>query len=156
MIVTATEPDGPQIVDITARVGVFSAEEVDCVDTIFREYLDYGPGDSGYNFIVDKDGDRVLGFACYGLRDLTHGVADLYWIAVDPDVHRGGVGRRLLEASEDAMRADGGRMIIAETSGTAAYDATREFYLRTGYVMEATIKDFYKEGDDLAIFVKRL
>ncbi len=156
VIVTAAEADGLQIVDITARVGVFSQEEVDCVDTIFREYLELGPEGSGYTFIVDREGEKVLGFACYGLRDLTHGVADLYWIAVDPDIHRSGVGRRLLAATEEAMRAAGGRMIIAETSGTPAYDATREFYVRTGYVQEATIKDFYSAGDDLAIFVKRI
>ena len=46
-------------------------------------------------------------------------------------------------------------MIIAETSGTASYEATRKFYLDTGYKMEATIRDFYIEGDDLAIFIKR-
>jgi hypothetical protein len=47
-------------------------------------------------------------------------------------------------------------MVIAETSGTAEYESTREFYVRTGYKAEAIIKDFYKPGDDLYIFVKRI
>jgi len=110
----------------------------------------------GYNFIVDREGDQVFGFACYGPRDLTNGVYDLYWIAVDPNTRRSGAGRRLLAASEEAARKAGARMIIAETSGTSPYDGTRKFYLDTGYIMEATIKDFYIDGDDLAIFVKRL
>jgi hypothetical protein len=46
-------------------------------------------------------------------------------------------------------------MLIAETSGTSHYESTRKFYLGMGYILEATIKDFYSEGDDLAIFVKR-
>lgn len=155
MIITATGVDGPKIQDITTRAGVFNEEEVECVAILWEEYLTQGPEVCGYNFIVERDGDQVLGFACYGPRDLTSGVFDLYWVAVDPDCRRGGVGRRLLTASEEAAQKGGGRMIIAETSCTSSYDATRNFYDRTGYTMEARIKDFYRVGDDLAIFIKR-
>ena len=155
MIGAATETDGPQIQDIAARAGVFNQEEVECVVDLWEDYLSVGPVDGGYNFLVDRDGERVLGFACYGPRDLTSGVFDLYWIAVDSKTHRNGVGRRLLTATEDAVSKAGGRMLIAETSGTEHYEPTRKFYLGMGYAMEATIKDFYSEGDDLAIFVKR-
>jgi len=156
MIFTATVADGPQIQDIAARAGVFNQEEVETVAALWQEYLTDGPQVCGYNFIVDREGDQVFGFACYGPRDLTNGVYDLYWIAVDPNTRRSGAGRRLLAASEEAARKAGARMIIAETSGTSPYDGTRKFYLDTGYIMEATIKDFYIDGDDLAIFVKRL
>jgi ribosomal protein S18 acetylase RimI-like enzyme len=156
MISTATEADRQQIHDITSRAGVFSQEEIDSVPEMFDEYLAYGTEGSGYHFIVYRDGEQVLGFAIYGIRDLTDGVYDLYWIAVDPNARRNGVGRALLTASEQAVRAMGGRIIIAETSGTAEYASTREFYVRTGYVNEATIKDFYSVGDDLKIFVKRI
>lgn len=156
MIFTAVEADGVQINDITARAGVFNQEEVDCVAELWQDYLTYGVPDCGYNFIVEREGDKVLGFACHGPRDLTQGVHDLYWIAVDPETRRGGVGRRLLTASEDAVRQSGGRMLIAETSGTPHYESTRKFYLGMGYQAEARIKDFYSQGDDLVIFVKRL
>ena len=156
MISTATEADGPQIGDITARAGVFSQEEIDCVPEMFHEYLTYGTEGSGYHFIVYRDGGQVLGFAIYGPRDLTNGVFDLYWIAVDPEARFKGVGRALLTASEEAVRARGGRMLIAETSGTPDYASTRKFYLRMGYENEATIKDFYSVGDDLKIFTKHV
>jgi len=156
MIFTATETDGPQIHDITARAGVFSQEEVDSIPEMFNEYLTLGAEGSGYHFIVYRDGEQVLGFSIYGYRDLTDGVFDLYWIAVDPNTRRNGVGRALLTASEEAVRGMGGRIIIAETSGTAEYASTREFYVRMGYENEATIKDFYKLGDDLKIFTKRV
>jgi ribosomal protein S18 acetylase RimI-like enzyme len=156
MIITATEADASQIHDITARAGVFNQEEIDSVPEMFNEYLKYGAEASGYHFIVYRDDEQVLGYAIYGYRDLTEGVYDLYWIAVDPNARRKSVGRKLLTACEEAVRAEGGRMIIAETSGTAEYESTREFYVRTGYVNEASIKDFYKPGDDLKIFVKRV
>jgi GNAT superfamily N-acetyltransferase len=155
MIVTATEADGLQIQDIAARADVFSQEEVECVIALWGEYLTMGPECCGYNFIVDREKDQVLGFACYGPRDLTNGVFDLYWIAVDPNCRRSGVGRGLLASSEEAVRNLGGRMLIAETSGTPHYEPTRMFYFGMGYILEATIKDFYLVGDDLAIFVKR-
>jgi ribosomal protein S18 acetylase RimI-like enzyme len=155
MIITATEVDGAQILNVTARAGVFSQEEVECVGILWEEYLTLGSESCGYHFIVDREGDEVRGFACYGPRDLTEGVFDLYWIAVDPRFRCNGVGRKLLAASEEAARKTGGRMMIAETSGTPLYESTRKFYHSTGYIREATIKDFYVAGDDLAIFVKR-
>ena len=155
MISAATEADGPQIQDIAARTGFFNQEEVECVAALWEDYLTVGPVAGGYNFMVERDGETVLGFACYGPRDLTTGVFDLYWIAVDVSRHRNGVGRRLLNATEEAVRQAGGRMLIAETSGTAHYEPTRNFYLGMGYTMEACIKDFYSAGDDLAIFIKR-
>ena len=156
MIIMAAESDGPQIQDITARAGVFSQEEVDCVSELWEEYLTLGSERCGYNFIVDRDGDQVFGYACYGPRDLTDGVFDLYWIAVDPNARRNSVGRGLLTASEEEVRKAGGRMLIIETSGTTHYEPTRKFYLSMGYAIEATIKDFYVMGDDLMIFTKRL
>ena len=155
MIIAAVEADGPQIQDIASRTGVFNQEEIETVEALWQDYMTVGPVVGGYNFLVEKDEDRVLGFACYGPRDLTSGVFDLYWIAVDARSHRNGVGRRLLTATEEAVRQAGGRMLIAETSGTPHYEPTRKFYLGMGYIMEATIRDFYTEGDDLAIFVKR-
>jgi ribosomal protein S18 acetylase RimI-like enzyme len=156
MIIKAKQEDGSQIQDITARAGVFSQEEVECVSKLWEEYLTLGSEHCGYNFIVDRDGDQVLGFACYGPRDLTDGVFDLYWIAVDPKARRNSVGRRLLTTSEEAAREIGGRMLVIETSGTPPYEVTRKFYLSMGYAIEATIKDFYMMGDNLMIFIKRL
>jgi hypothetical protein len=64
MIIAAIEADGPQIQDIAARAGVFSQEEVECVADLWEDYLSVGPVVGGYNFIVDRDGDQVLGFRC--------------------------------------------------------------------------------------------
>jgi D-alanine-D-alanine ligase len=156
MISVPNDKDGAQIHTISANNTVFSQEEVECVDELWEEYLAQGSERSGYYFLVDKEDHRVLGYACYGPRSLTSGTYDLYWIAVDPAIHRGGVGRRLLAASEDAVRKLGGRLLVLETSGLPMYDPTRQFYLATGYTLEATLKDFYKDGDDLVIFTKHL
>lgn len=157
MITTPTETEGGQIHAITANAGVFSQEEVECVDELWQEYLAQGSDNSGYYWLVDRDDDgRILGYACYGPRSLTSGTYDLYWIAVDSTLHRSGVGRRLLSATEQAVRELGGRLLFLETSGLPKYEPTRKFYLGTGYTLEATIRDFYATGDDLVIFTKHL
>jgi ribosomal protein S18 acetylase RimI-like enzyme len=156
MISPAAEADKEQIKDITARAGLFSQEEIDSVPVMFDEYLQYGTDGDGYHFLVYREGERVLGYAIFGWRYLTDGVYDLYWIAVDPDARRKGVGRALITACEEAVRELGGHILIAETSGTEEYASTREFYAKMGYENEATIRDFYKLGDDLMIYTKRV
>ncbi len=155
MIIAATEADGAQVKDIAARAGNFTQEEIDTVAALWEDYMDVGPVVGGYNFLVEREDDRVLGFACYGPRDLTTGVFDLYWIAVDSSLHRSGIGRKWLVATEEQVRLAKGRMLIAETSGSEHYEPTRNFYYDMGYALEASIKDFYSVGDDLAIFIKR-
>lgn len=156
MIVSATGSEGPQIHAIAASTTVFNQEEVECVDELWTEFQARGAEASGYTFLVDQEEERVRGFACFGPRALTDRTFDLYWIAVDPGVRRGGVGRQLLAATEEAVRAQGGRLLIVETSGLEKYAPTRAFYQATGYTQEATLRDFYKDGDDLVIFTKHL
>ncbi len=155
MISNATQADGPGIRVITAEAGVFTQPEIDALAAVWQEHLSLGSEQSGYHFLVERDRTSVIGYACYGYRDLSGGVFDLYFIAVDPSARRKGVGRRVLAAAEQAARRAGGRMMIAETSGAPLYEPTRKFYLGVGYQLEATIRDFYGMGDDLAIFVKR-
>ena len=157
MITTPKKTEGDQIHSITVNAGVFSQEEIECVDELWQDYLKHGAEKCGYYWLVDRDEDgHLLGYSCYGPRALTTGTFDLFWIAVDSTIHRGGVGRRLLSATEQAVRELGGHLLFVETSGLPKYEPTRKFYLGTGYTQEATIKDFYTEGDDLVIFTKHL
>ncbi len=156
MISLPVESDGPKILEIAANAGVFEPAEVDTVLELWNEYLQKGPDVSGYHFIVYREEDQILGFACFGPRALTEGTYDLYWIAVDKTCHGRGIGQSLLRQVEQMVRSRGGRLIFVETSGTDHYEATRRFYLRAGYEQEAVIRDFYRPKDDLVIFTRHL
>ncbi len=157
MISTPLPTDGARIHEITAGIDIFSPEEIQCVDELWQETQAQGPERSGYHWLVERGEDgQVLGYTCYGPRALTSGTFDLFWIAVDTRLQRGGVGRRLLAATEEEIRKLGGRLLFVETSGLPKYEPTRQFYLGMGYTWEAAIKDFYTEGDDLVIFTKHL
>ncbi|MBN1888662.1 MAG: GNAT family N-acetyltransferase [Thermoflexales bacterium] len=154
-------PTRPEEVDairaIIRGVGAFDDEEVMIGDELVREYLSRGALASGYTFLSCRSDGRVLGFACYGPRALTHGnTFDLYWIAVDKSAQGRGAGGALLQRVAQAVQAMGGRLIIAETSGRADYLPTRRFYETHGYERAATIPDFYAPGDDLVVYVQRL
>jgi ribosomal protein S18 acetylase RimI-like enzyme len=155
MILDAEETDGPLIETIVTGAGAFSEEEVDALGAVWAEFLDLGAEDSGYDFLVERDGGVVLGFVCYGSRELTDGVFDLLSVAVDAAALRQGIGRRLLRAGEGEAQDAGARMVMAETSGTARHLGVRGLLQSAGYEVEATIKDFYCVGDDLHVFVKR-
>ncbi len=77
-------------------------------------------------------------------------------IAVLPELQGGGRGGALLGHVEDDLRGRGQRLLVVDTSGTAQYDRTRDFSMRCGYTAEARVPDYWSDGDDLVIFVKRL
>jgi ribosomal protein S18 acetylase RimI-like enzyme len=105
--------------------------------------------------IAELEG-KTVGYICYGPTPVTVGTYDIYWIAVAPHIQKRGVGRKLVSYVEDEIASKNGRLIIIETSSQHKYEPTRNFYIRTHYTMEARIKDFYSEGDDRLIYVKRI
>jgi ribosomal protein S18 acetylase RimI-like enzyme len=156
MINIAQPDDGPSILRLTQAVAVFNDEEVQCVGEIWEAYLSQGPAKSGYNIIVYRDSDEVVGFACFGPHALTDGTFDFYWLAVDPRAQGRGIGQALIAATERGALEQQARILIIETSSTLAYEPARRLYSRCGYTLEATVHDFYAEGDDMVIYTKAL
>jgi hypothetical protein len=57
---------------------------------------------------------------------------------------------------EQDVLSRGGRMILIETSSQETYSATIRFYERSGYLLAARIRNFYKIDDDKLVFQKEL
>ena len=154
--------DRPQAADVEAieelvrLTGVFSQDEVAIARELIEETLAKGAEASGYHFLFADGSHGLEGYTCFGPIEGTVRRWELYWIAVDPRAHRSGLGKRLQAASEEAVRARGGVMMIAETSTRPDYSPARGFYLAQGYRVLAEIPDWHDEGDGLAIFGKRL
>jgi N-acetylglutamate synthase-like GNAT family acetyltransferase len=90
-------------------------------------------------YVAEVDGARK------GLLLLKkHGAtsAEVYWMGVDPACHRGGLGRRLVEAATDACRSNGIKYLFVVTLHPSdpyePYQRTRKFYEALGfaYVLE--------------------
>jgi GNAT superfamily N-acetyltransferase len=147
--------DRAAILACARSVGVFDDEEVNTVDELFDGYL-RDAVKSGYNFLSYRDGDALLGFACWGPTSLSKGAADLYWICAAREAQGRGVAAELFRAVEEAARAAGRWLIVIWTSSRPDYEPARRFYLRMGCALAAQLADFYDRGEDLCVFVKRL
>jgi ribosomal protein S18 acetylase RimI-like enzyme len=87
---------------------------------------------------------------------MTEGTWNMLLIAVHPDRQRAGLGTALVAAVERAVAAQGGRLLLVETSGLLDFEGTRAFYRSQGYEREALIRDFFRAGEDKVVFRKAL
>lgn len=148
------QPDDREVVrEIVAATGLFRQGEIDVAVELVEARLSKGPA-SGYEFVFAEQKGDVVGYICFGHNTITVSSFDVYWIAVEPSKHGQGIGRLLLEEAEKQIAAAGGTRIYIETSHRSDYQATRGFYERCGYTLQAVLDDFYAPGDSKAIYVK--
>lgn len=154
---SAALADQDALCALVAAAGVFSDEEVACAQDIIAEALD-DPSPANYQILVAElvETGALVGYACYARTPFTRAASDLYWLATHPQHRRGGVARRLIAAMEAELQRLGVVHVRVETSGTGGYSAARAFYESLGYDNIARIPDFYKPGDALYTYYKRL
>jgi ribosomal protein S18 acetylase RimI-like enzyme len=150
--------------ELVAAAGVFSVEEMACARELIDEAIarKEQPEDAGYHLLVaelpDEQGESsyLAGYILFGRVPFTRSSWDLYWLATHPDAQRRGVARMLVAAMEQEIKDRGGTHVRVETSGTEGYAAARTFYEQTGYAQMTRLPEFYKPGDDMYTFLKRL
>jgi ribosomal protein S18 acetylase RimI-like enzyme len=125
------------------------AEELIDICTGQPEQKDY------FAYVADVSG-QVAGFLLLGPTPATVGTYDMYWIAVDPEYQGRGIAQELDEYAVRFVKERRGYLLIAETSSQPSYQRTRAFYQKQNYEVLAQIKDYYKPGDDLVIFGKKV
>jgi len=133
----------------------FSPEEAKIAIELAQESLLKGD-QSGYHFLLVEQGEKLIGYACFGRIPCTGSSFDLYWIAIHKEFQGLGLGKRLLKRVESLIVKMGGNRIYIETSSRNTYEIARRFYRHCGYLEAAVLKDFYSEGDDKVIFVKQI
>jgi GNAT superfamily N-acetyltransferase len=155
MIRPTTPDDTPHLLSMAESTGVFSEADVVALREVLDEYHAEARG-YGHRCVTDEQEGRPIGFAYFIPAAMTDRTWDLWWIVVDKRIQAKGVGGRLLHHVEEAIRADGGRLLVLDTSSLPAYDLTRRFYLKHGYDVAAVVKDYYAEGHDKVIYRKLL
>ena len=153
---TVQESDRKAVRDVLASTGFFYDYEIEVGVELVAERL-AGGENSGYLFIfAETEEKKVSGFTCFGPIPCTAFSYDLFWIAVHHECRGMGVGKKLLVATEEAVRKMGGKRVYVETSSRALYEPTRRFYEKHNYLLEAQLKDFYGLNDSKCIYVKEL
>jgi len=143
------------VLALARKTGVFTMKEVEVVKELLEAEFE-NPVQNDYHSLVFEGGDQVVGFACYGPTPMTEGTYDIYWLFVDPEQQRRGVGAALLGAVEKAIRRAKGRMLITDTSSSRSYLPARRFYQDHGFHKVAEVRDYYHPGDSRFTYLKQL
>ena len=152
---TYARPDDIDSVrNIIISSGFFYEFEVPVAVELVEDGVNEGEN-SSYNFIFAEVEGKTIAYSCYGHIAGTDAGYDLYWIATHNQLRGSGIGKLLLEKTEEIVREKGGRYLIAETSTLEKYLPTRKFYENNGYRNEAHVPDYYKPGDGRIIYIKR-
>jgi len=147
--------DADRVRDIVVSSGFFSPAEIEVAAELVQERLGQGIV-SGYHFVFAEQDRELVGYSCYGPIPCTVESYDIYWIAVQQELRRTGLGAKILKRVEERIREMRGRRIYVETSSREQYRPTRSFYTRCGYRREASLEDFYSPGDHKVIYLKVL
>ena len=145
------QQDIPDLKRVLDETGLFPSE---MLPDLVSGFLSEDAGNDVW-LTCDSDGD-VVGFCYAAPEPLTEGTWNMLAIAVLPGVQGKGSGAALVAELESRLHRLGHRVLIADTSGTAEYERTREFYRKNGYSEEARIRDFWGPGDDKVVFWKSL
>ncbi len=157
MIRTYQANDRQAIEELVSATGNFNAGEIDIALELIDICIEKPEQRDYHSFVFeDEKTKRVAGFLIVGPTPATTGTYDMYWIASHPDFYGKGIAQQLDRFAEDFVRERNGYLLIAETSSQSSYDRTRAFYAKQGYLVLSQITDYYKPGDDLIVFGKRV
>ncbi|MEM9329338.1 MAG: GNAT family N-acetyltransferase [Bacteroidota bacterium] len=124
------------------------------LDEMIADYLD-NPATEDIWFTGEEENELIAVGYC-APEKFTEGTYNLYAIGVLDEQQGKGVGTKMMKYLEDKLRQQSKRVLIVETSGDPQFNLTRKFYLNLGYEQEATIRDFWQEGEDKIIYWKKL
>ena len=133
----------------------FSEAEIAIAEELIDICIEKATQEDYYAFVFEIDG-RIAGFLLVGPTPATVGTYDMYWIAAHPDFQGRGIAQALDEYAVRFVRERNGYLLIAETSSQPSYARTRAFYQKQRYDELARIADYYKPGDDLILYGKRV
>lgn len=141
---------------LVAGTGAFKPHEVDVAMELVEIALTQEGQDDYHPYVLAEEDGTVVAYACFGKNPMTKATFDLYWIATRADRMGKGYGRAILSFVEEEVRRRGGRLLVIETSSQESYGTQRLFYEKTGCTLAAQLPDYYDEGDDKLIYLKRI
>lgn len=147
--------DITRVMEIVESTKFFYDHEVEVAAELVAERLSHGES-TGYFFVFAEVDGVTVAYSCFGPISMSKTCFDLYWIATHNDYRGKGIGKKLLDETFKQARQMGCKIIIAETSGLEHYAPTRAFYISNKFELEASLKNFYDEGDDKLFYTKRI
>lgn len=142
--------DLPELKHIADATELFPSE---LMDEMISGYFEGTKPDIWFSYNL---GGKSIAFGFCEPERMTEGTWNLLAIGVDPEHQGKGIGAAMMGYLEDRLVDQGERILLIETMGTPAFERTRAFYRKNGYVEEARIREFYEPGADKVVFWKHL
>ncbi len=156
-MIRPTDPaDTPILLALAEETQVFRQVEIQALREVLDDYHDHNRA-AGHCSVTCERAGQIVGFAYYAPAAMTAASWYLYWIVVRRQDQARGIGSELLRFVEgDIRRRQSPALLFIETSSMAHYQPTRNFYGKHGYVVEATLRDYYAPGDSMVVFQKSI
>jgi GNAT superfamily N-acetyltransferase len=108
--------------------------------------------------VIAMQGGRATGFLTF-VRHSEH-AAEVAVMAVRPELHRNGIGRKLIAAAEDRLRSEGVEYLQVKTLSASARDEpylrTLTFYTALGFRVLEEMPALWDAGNPATLLVKHL
>ena len=151
-VVEGTPEDIPQCMLIAESLPQYFTSKA--LDTMKRDFVT-----NPFQVAKDESG-HVLGFASF--RKNTEQAAELEWLAVAGGHRRSGVGTVIVEATCNALKAKGFKLLLAKTLSNRSpyipYEASRKFLQKAGFIHTDTLDQYpgWDPGNPCDIYIRIL
>jgi len=123
----------------------------------FEEFFAKPPTEHHQYLVAEVDG-KVVG--CMGfLPDKDEEVEGVYWavwLYVHPEYRRQGVGTQLWTEIEERLKKLRARKVYLDVGNEPDHPEAIAFHQKHGFVKEGELIDYFRDGENMLIFGKRL
>lgn len=151
MIRPIIHSDLNEIKDVLDSCGLFPSEYL---DDMIADYFENPESEDFWFTFISEEMPIAIGYCVP--EKLTVGTYNLLAIGVSANHQRKGVAVEMMNYLEQQLRDKKSRVLIVETSSHEDQTAARRLYQKLNYSQEATIRDFWNEGEDKIVFWKKL
>jgi ribosomal protein S18 acetylase RimI-like enzyme len=155
MMRDASPSDSSSVTMLGIAAEMFMPEDAGFLNQMMLDYFEKNRAE-GHACIIDEHEGNPRGVAYFVPVKATDRVWELLMIAVHPAQQGSGHGAAMMAHMEASLRERGQRLVLVQTSASPRYERTRAFYLKLGYEIEARVRDYYTEGEDMIMFRKDL
>lgn len=152
MIKETTINDRDKLLSIIKSSGQFDDESLEHVQQTLGEHLS-NPSDALWYTAHDNE---PVGVAYCKPEPMTSGTWNLLMLWLEEGFEGKGFGSSLVARIESDLLKQGARLLIVETSGLDEFEIARSFYEKSGFRLEARIKNFFDVSDDKLVYTKSL
>ena len=117
---------------------------IDRIPELLREAVIDPSGD--YRACVAMRDGELIGFGVFGLVAGAAGTGMIYTVLVAPRSRRAGIAQRLMLYMHGELANAGVRAIFAEVPGDPRVMRYRALLISYGFMEEARIEDYYRDG----------